>query len=95
MKHSIHCAGYRGVGKPFDEVACDCTKSVACEIALALAGAGLLRMRLGDAGREDYTVLCDTINRALDRFGIKHLQRPKDFNQRPTDGILELEQEAL
>ena len=23
-RHSIHCAGYRGVGKPFDEVACDC-----------------------------------------------------------------------
>jgi len=23
-RHSIHCAGYRGVGKPFDEAACDC-----------------------------------------------------------------------
>lgn len=76
MKHSIHCAGYRGVGKPFDEVACDCTHSVAAEIALKLAGTGLLNFRMGDAAREDYTVLLDTINRELDRFGIKHLQRP-------------------
>lgn len=76
--HSIRCAGYRGVGQPFDESACDCDdlKSIPAEIAVAIAS-------IGRYPPDGYERLTAAIRGVLDRFGIKHLQREKNA-RRPT-----------